>query len=358
MGFLCLLTTTEKLLHRLLLLFHFTTLLNCLEKLGWACKLLPSHPWWTALGSQSSIYGESCGQLKPLLMEHPSNGDQLPCTKRAEQGLNKGHPAHFTVFPGDGQKPQAVISLQSATSEQHARFEQGFGQPMVCPKYPYMDQCYGVFSTYGPPIPGRVMLPLNLASENGPIYVNAKQYNGIMRRRQSRAKAVLETKLTKARKPYMHHSRHLHAMRRPRGTGGRFLNTKTSNGGKDGTEMKKAGEGKLSNPTGSQNSEVLQSDCGTLNSSKEAMGAGSTLSGSEVTSMYSREELEHNFPINHLGLSFHSFPEMMENGRGSVMPNRWVAPTDHCLQPQSKSFLAYLYLKLFFTSPGSTDILE
>ncbi|KAK8594336.1 hypothetical protein V6N13_126144 [Hibiscus sabdariffa] len=39
MGFLCLLTTTEKLLHRLLLLFHFTTLLNCLEKLGWACKL-------------------------------------------------------------------------------------------------------------------------------------------------------------------------------------------------------------------------------------------------------------------------------------------------------------------------------
>ncbi|PPS12035.1 hypothetical protein GOBAR_AA08614 [Gossypium barbadense] len=302
---------------------------------------VPSQPWWSALGSQSSIYGESCGQLKNLLMEHPSNGDQLTCTKQAgrvnEQGLNKGNPAHFTIFPGDGncsgdgQKSPAVISLQSAPSEQHSRFELGFGQPPM----------------------GRVMLPLNIASEDGPIYVNAKQYNGILRRRQSRAKAVLENKLTKARKsvqniltwinamefsqlmdlqfrfPYMHYSRHLHAMRRPRGCGGRFLNTKT---GKDEKETKKD-EGKVLHTTGSQNSEVLQSDSGTLNSSKEAIGGGLTLSGSEVTSMYSREELEHNFPINHLGLSFHSFPVMMENGRGSVMPNRWVAPADHCLQP-------------------------
>ncbi|KAE8726635.1 Nuclear transcription factor Y subunit A-4 [Hibiscus syriacus] len=297
---------------------------------------VPSQPWWTALRSQASIYAESCGQLKPLLMEHPSNGDQLPCTKQAEQGASKGHPAHFSIFPGDGkssgdaQKPQAV--LQSATSEQHTRFELGFGRPMVCAKYPYMDQCYEIFSTYGPPVPGRVMLPLNLASENGPIYVNAKQYNGIMRRRQSRAKAALENKLTKARKPYMHYSRHLHAMRRPRGCGGRFLNTKTSNV----TEIKTAGEGQIFHPTGSQNSEVLQSDSGTLNSSKEAIGGGWTLSGSEVTSMYSREELGNNFPINHLGLSFHSFPVMMDNGRRSVMPDRWVAPTDHCLlQPES-----------------------
>lgn len=66
---------------------------------------VPSQPWWSALGSQSSIYGESCGQLKNLLMEHPSNGDKLTCTKQAgrvtEQGLNKGNPAHFTIFPGN-----------------------------------------------------------------------------------------------------------------------------------------------------------------------------------------------------------------------------------------------------------------
>lgn len=44
------------------------------------------------------------------------------------------------------------------------------------------------------------MLPLNLTEDEGPIYVNAKQYNGIMRRRQSRAKAVIENRAARLRK--------------------------------------------------------------------------------------------------------------------------------------------------------------
>nr|QJD20782.1 nuclear factor [Ceanothus thyrsiflorus] len=301
---------------------------------------VPSAPWWSAFGSQS-IYGESCGQLKPLSMEHLGSGDQLSATKQAgrgtELGPDKGNTTQFTIFPGDckfsgdGQKHQATISLQSSLPEYHARFELGFGQPMICTKYPYVDQRYGVFS-YGPQISGRIMLPLNLTTDDGPIYVNAKQYHGIIRRRRSRAKAaVLEHRLPKARKPYMHESRHLHAMRRPRGCGGRFLNTKTSDSVKGGeTEARKVRDGRLSQHSGSQSSEVLQSDSGTLNSSKEMNGSGSNISGSEVTSMFSRGDLDHFAISHHLGTSINSLSDMMDSARGMVMPTKWIAAGDTC----------------------------
>ncbi|KAL5572410.1 hypothetical protein UlMin_022007 [Ulmus minor] len=99
--------------------------------------------------------------------------------------------------------------------------------------YPYADPYAGSFlSAYGPPqalmvgmTPTRVPLPLDL-TDDGPIYVNAKQYHGILRRRKSRAKQEAKNKLIKSRKPYLHESRHLHALNRVRGSGGRFLSKK------------------------------------------------------------------------------------------------------------------------------------
>ncbi|RZR89523.1 hypothetical protein BHM03_00017267, partial [Ensete ventricosum] len=150
----------------------------------------------------------------------------------------------------------------------------------ACISYPYADIYYGgipavygphaiVGATIQPQMAGvasyaRVPLPTEPAAEE-PIYVNAKQYSAILRRRQLRARLEAQNKLIKSRKygnldhvkyqdvysqlilyplttdlqartcnlscsvhlqPYLHESRHLHAMKRARGSGGRFLNTK------------------------------------------------------------------------------------------------------------------------------------
>ncbi|KAG2243559.1 hypothetical protein Bca52824_094598 [Brassica carinata] len=187
-------------------------------------------------------------------------------TPETEQDVDKqSSETLFTFSPGGGKssrdhvsKPHVAFAMQSSC------FEFGFAQPTIYTKHPdHVEKYYGVVSGYGSQIsPGRVMLPLKMdTEEDGTIYVNSKQYHGIIRRRQSRAKAVLKNKMSNCRKqPYMHHSRHLHAMRRPRGSGGRFLNTK------------KADAALQSKPSDPQSSKVFHPKTGQISSSVHSIG--------------------------------------------------------------------------------------
>lgn len=91
----------------------------------------------------------------------------------------------------------------------------GGGRPGVAP--PQMAPGQAMQHAQSPEMPAG-------GAEESPLYVNAKQFHRILKRRVARQRLEEQLRLTsKGRKPYLHESRHNHAMRRPRGPGGRFL---------------------------------------------------------------------------------------------------------------------------------------
>ncbi|KAL5728657.1 hypothetical protein ACHQM5_001719 [Ranunculus cassubicifolius] len=171
----------------------------------------------------SSTQSTGQSQLEVPSMEggnpHRQSGYNEICGKRVD--------GHMKPVLSLGTPEFAFCTAQVDYSHALARFP-----------YPYPDPYFGgIIAPCGPQAImhpsmvnmafARVPLPLDPA-EDEPIYVNPKQYRGILRRRESRAKLEAQNKLIKARKPYLHESRHLHALKRVRGTGGRFLNTKKS----------------------------------------------------------------------------------------------------------------------------------
>ncbi|EHA8589414.1 nuclear transcription factor Y subunit A-3 [Cocos nucifera] len=190
--------------------------------------------------SHQEVSGTSEGNLHEQRVSAQA-GNANTCAKRVE--------GHMNSVLSQGTPDAAFVTPRL-----------DYSQSFACVPYPYADPSFiGMLAAYGPHTiihpqmmgmapSSRVPLPLEPAAEE-PIYVNAKQYRAILRRRQLRAKLEAQNKLVKARKisyggskclnffqllsfvsvacqPYLHESRHLHAMKRARGSGGRFLNTK------------------------------------------------------------------------------------------------------------------------------------
>ncbi|EDV22927.1 uncharacterized protein TRIADDRAFT_58635 [Trichoplax adhaerens] len=80
----------------------------------------------------------------------------------------------------------------------------------------------------GQSLPHNQRVPVQVEAMEEPLYVNAKQYHRILKRRQARSRMESEGRLAKNRKKYLHESRHKHACRRRRSNGGRFITKEES----------------------------------------------------------------------------------------------------------------------------------
>ncbi|GFZ06090.1 nuclear factor Y, subunit A7 [Actinidia rufa] len=184
-------------------------------------------------------------------LEHgrPDNSEADEQQKHSDTQVQSSSPATGTSHPAT-----TTPSVQYMMPPQL-----GQGNAMGQAAYPYPDPYYRSIFAPAPydaqpypvqPYPPQPMVhvqlmgiqqagvPLPSDAVEEPVFVNAKQYHGILRRRQSRAKAELENKMIKSRKPYLHESRHLHALKRARGCGGRFTNSK-----KNENQQKEAASG-------------------------------------------------------------------------------------------------------------------
>nr|CAD1819712.1 unnamed protein product [Ananas comosus var. bracteatus] len=305
-------------------------------------------PWW--IGTQP-LHGASFGQFKSLnekntMGEEGYLGPAIPVKvtgDATEFSLSQvGFVSGSINTEKKGAKfsqPLENLTLQSPLPEYVGHFDSGLGHSTVYSSFSYADQCCGLYTSYGTQaMNGRMLLPLSMTADE-PIYVNAKQFHGILRRRRARAKAARENKLIKVRKrinPYHLYIAQISLLSALSSQVAPSSCDASSKGLRRSVSQHKEAKWRTKSrrcrpqgeigPATSPSSEVLQSD--SLNRS-----SGSSISGSEVSSLslYAREEVDQFNFIEHLPPSIlHPTENKLNRDNNNIITNKWAAAADNC----------------------------